>query len=172
MSKKRFPNNRMSKFFDDAELQYEIENGREFIEGDLNMTVVLYSIDTINSKTHELYGESLAEDMVFKVPVELKVKVVLEQPKNFAYEKDMFRTHEYGNLTFEIFQEQLDELNVDIKYGDFIGYSDFEDNIKFFQVVNDGKIFSNNENTFMSYKGYYRNIICAPADKNQFNIKF
>jgi len=172
MRKKRFPNNRISKFFDEVEFEYEIENGREFIEGDLNMTVVLYSVDVKNSKTHELYGESSAEDIIFKTPIELKVKVILEQPKNLGYEKDMFRIHEYGNLVFEVFQKHLDELNVDIKYGDFIGYSDFEDNIKFFQVVNDGKIFSNNENTFISYKGYYRTITCSPSDKNQFNIKF
>lgn len=172
MPKKRIPNNRISKFFDESEFLYEIENGREFIEGDLNMVVVLYSVDIINSKTHELYGESSAEDIIFKTPVELKVKVSLEEPKNISYEKDMFRIHEYGNLKFEVYQQQLDELGVDIKYGDFIGYSDFEDNIKFFQVVNDGRIYSNNENTFMGYKGFFRNITCVPADKNQFNIKF
>jgi len=55
---------------------------------------------------------------------------------------------------------------------DYIGYSDREDNIKYFTVTNDGKIFSDNAHTRLGYKGYYRTITCVTTDANEFNPNY
>lgn len=55
-SKKRLPINRMGKFYDYLDFGLENSMAREFIEGDLNFTVILFRIDRIKSQTDDTYG--------------------------------------------------------------------------------------------------------------------
>lgn len=159
----------MGKFYDYLDFGLENSMAREFIEGDLNFTVILFRIDRIKSQTDDTYGESDVEEMKFHPPVELKVRPVLEESESKDYSEGYVRYEEYGNLTFTIFEDHLKELGVDIDYGDYIGYPDREDNIKYFTVVNDGKINTDNTKTRVGYKSYYRKIVCTVADVDEFN---
>lgn len=168
-SKKRLPINRMGKFYDYLDFGLENDMAREFLEGDLNFTVILFRVDRIKSQTDDVYGESDSEEIRFHPPVELKVRPNLEESENNSYSEGYGRYEDYGNLIFTIFEDQLKELNVDISYGDYIGYPDKEDNIKYFTVSNDGKINSDNQKTRVGYKTYYRKITCVTADEDEFN---
>lgn len=168
MTKKRFPINRMSKFYDEIDFGLENEMAREYLEGDLNIVVVLFQVDRKETQSDDVYNEANAQEIKFKAPKELRVKLVLDGAENKAYAEGMNRYMDYGQLTFHVFQEQLDELNCDINYGDYIGFADREDNIKYFTVTNDGKIYSDNAHTRVGYKGYYRTITCVTADANEF----
>ena len=44
-----------------------------------------------------------------------------------------------------------------------------EDNLKYFEVSDDGKINSDNEHTQFGYKSFFRTITCVVADPNLFN---
>lgn len=169
MAKKKFSINRMGKFYDDLDFNLEKEIGREFLEGDINVSVVLFQVDRTETQVDAVYGEAKSNDIRFKPPKELKVKLILDEGENKTYSGGMNRYLDYGNLKFHIFQDQLEELKCDISYGDYVGYADREDNIKYFTVSNDGKIFSDNAHTRLGYKGYYRTITCVPADMNEFN---
>jgi hypothetical protein len=167
-SKKRLPINRMGKFYDYLDFGLENEMAREFVEGDLNFTVILFRVDRIKSQTEDVYGESDVEEIKFHPPVELKVRPSLDESESKSYSEGYGRYEDYGNLTFTIFDDQLKELGVDITYGDYIGYPDKEDNIKYFTVVNDGRINSDNQKTRVGYKSYYRKITCVTADPDEF----
>jgi len=107
---------------------------------------------------------------MFKPPVELSVSFNMSAPTNKAYNSDgSMRYLEYGTITLGIYQDQLDEMGVDIEYGDYIGYAENETNIKYFTVSNNGKIFSDNSHTIGGYKGFYRTITCVPTDLDEFN---
>jgi hypothetical protein len=166
--KKRLPINRMGKFYDYLDFGLENEMAREFVEGDLNFTVILFRVDRIKSQTDDVYGESDVEEIKFHPPVELKVRPALEESQSKAYSEGYGRYEDYGNLMFTVFEDQLVELGVDITYGDYIGYPDKEDNIKYFTVVNDGKINSDNQKTRVGYRSYYRKITCVTADEDEF----
>lgn len=168
-SKKRLPINRMGKFYDYLDFGLENEMAREFLEGDINFTVILFRVDRIKSQTDDTYGESDVEEIKFHPPIELKVRPMLEESQSKAYSEGYGRYEDYGNLTFTIFEDQLTELGVDITYGDYIGYPDKEDNIKYFTVVNDGRVNSDNQKTRVGYKSYYRKITCVTADPDEFN---
>jgi hypothetical protein len=172
MSKKKFPISRLHRFYDYTDFNLEDEMAREFVEGDLNFTVVLFRVDRIKSQTDDVYGESSTQEIRFKPPIEIKVRPQLEKSESKAYSEGYGRIEEYGNFTFTVFVTHLEELNVDITYGDYIGYSDREDNIKYFTVVDDGKIFSDNQHTRLGYKGYYRTVVCTTADENEFNPNY
>jgi hypothetical protein len=167
-SKKRLPINRMGKFYDYLDFGLENEMAREFVEGDLNFTIILFRVNRIKSQTEDVYGESDVEEIKFYPPVELKVRPVLDESESKSYSEGYGRYEDYGNLMFTIFEDQLKELNIDITYGDYVGYPDREDNIKYFTVVNDGRINSDNQKTRVGYKSYYRKITCVTADPDEF----
>jgi hypothetical protein len=171
MSKKKFPITRVNKFYDEMDFQMENEMAREYLEGDLNMVVVLFRVDKVETDKigDDVYGEVDGDKIKFKPPVELNVRVTLEEASNDTYSEGYLRYQDYGNLTFTIFMDHLKELGVDVQYGDYIGYPDREDNLVYFTVINDGKINSDNAHTRLGYKSYYRTIICTKADTNEFD---
>lgn len=166
-NKNKVPITRVNKFFSADDFGLEIDMGREYLEGDLNMSVILYRIDRQATNVDSLYGEVNSSELRFLPPVELVGLVKLELPENKAYSKGNMRILEHGKLTFSIYQEQLDELEVDVSYGDYIAYPENEFTIKYFTIVNDGKIISDNAHTILGYKGFYRTITCVPALSNE-----
>jgi hypothetical protein len=168
-NKKKLPITRMGKFYDYLDFGLENEMAREYLEGDINFTVILFRVDRIKSQTDDVYGESDAEEIKFHPPVEIKVRPSLEESSSKAYFEGHGRYEDYGNLSFTVFEDHLKEMGVDITYGDYIGYPDKEDNIAYFTVTNDGKINSDNAKTRVGYKAYYRKITCTKADPNEFN---
>jgi hypothetical protein len=59
-------------------------------------------------------------------------------------------------------------LEIDISLGDYIGYYETEDKVRYYTVVNDGRITSDNKHTYGGYKKFYRTIIATPATNNEF----
>ena len=166
----KLPINRGNKFFSEAEFNLFQDISREYVEDVLNFTVVLFQVDREKTTFDEVYGETAKQSIVYLPPVELKVgDFTLEKSENKNYAGSNARYLEYGKLSFTIHTAQLEEKLSDIKYGDIIGYAPFENVFKYFTVVNDGKIFANNENTMFGYKGYFRNIECINIDENEFN---
>ena len=171
MANKKFPITRMHKFYDETDFSLENEMAREFLEGDLNITLVLFQVDRVETDkgADDIYGEVSGDKVKFFPPKEIKVRIVLEEAKNETYSEGHLRYQDYGNLTFTIFEDHLKELGADIQYGDYIGYPDREDNIKYFTVTNDGRVNSDNAHTRLGYKSYYRTITCVTADLDEFN---
>ena len=71
MPQKKIPINRMSKFFDEEDFRLEIDMAREYVEGDLHISVILFQVDRIKSQTDSLYGETDADQIRFKPPKEI-----------------------------------------------------------------------------------------------------
>ena len=144
--------------------------GREAIEGDGNFVIILYRVDRDSTMSDDIYGEAGMDEIRFHAPVELKVIPTIAEPENKTYNEDggSLRYEESGKLTFGMYQQQLDELSVDITYGDYIGYPVSETEIFYFTVVNDGKINFDNKHTIMGYKGAFRSVECVQTDENEF----
>lgn len=174
MTNKKFPINRMNKFYDESDFSLENEMAREFLEGDLNITVVLFQVDRVETEksSDDVYGEVDGDKIRFYPPKEINVRIVLEQASNSTYSEGHLRFQDYGNLTFTVFTDHLKELGADITYGDYIGYADREDNVKYFTVVDDGSINSDNAHTRVGYKSYYRTVTCVTADPDEFKPNY
>ena len=167
--KRKFPINRMNIFYDESDFSLENEMSREWLEGDLNMVVVLFQVDVAGSTVDDVYGEAESNQLKFKPPKELRVRVFIDEPNKDTYAEGFHRFEDYGDLTFTVFTDQLKELDVEIHYGDYIGYVDFEDNIKYFTVYDDGVINSDNAHTRGAYKPYYKTVKCKTADPDEIN---
>lgn len=164
------PITRINKFFSEEDFILEVNMGREAIEGDGNFTIVLYRVDRQTSEFDNLYGEATKDGIRFFPPVELKVIPILAEPDNKVYNQSngTGRHLQDGQFTFGIYVAQLGEEEVDISYGDYIGYTVTEKDIRYYSVVNDGKKNFDNKHTIMGYKGAFRTIVCAAVDASEF----
>lgn len=168
MSNRKIPITRLEKFFGSEDFGLEQNMGREWLEGDMNFTLVLYRIDRQKTKTDDVYGETEEDGIKFLPPVEFRGYVTIELPDNQNYANSNMSQMEPGNLKVGVYQDSLDELQIDIEYGDYIGYYETEDRVRYYSVVNDGRVVSDNKHTYGGYKPFYRSIIAAPVNDGEF----
>ena len=164
----KVPITRLNKFFSNEDFDLNIQIGQEYLHGDLNMKLVLYRVDTESTDTDAVYAEVGKDQIKFFPPIEFNALVKVEQPKNSSYKNGMVRYLEPGNLSLSVYMKHLKDLGIDIKYGDFIGYPESEDKIRYYTVANDGKVTSDNKHNMFGFKPYYRTIICVPAQEVEF----
>jgi hypothetical protein len=142
--------------------------GEEWLLGDMNFTVVLYRVDRYKTKTDDVYGEVTEDGIQFMVPVELKGLVQVMAPAHKFLGNSKVEQQEPGNMKFSIYQKTLDELDVEIFQGDYIGYNETEDRIRYYVVSDDGYVKSDNKHTYGGYKPFYRSIIATYVSENEF----
>lgn len=120
---RRVPINRNSLFYDAETFAFEREVGKNYIEQDMGQTVVLYQVDASNTQADAVYGETDPNDVVYKTPIEIPCVYKIEEPelKSYDKEKQLGTYMKPGKITIGVYQETLDELNVEAKKGDYIG---------------------------------------------------
>ena len=162
------PINRINKFFSEEDFQLNLSFGMEYLHNDVNMKLVLFRVDTNKTDVDDVYAEVGKDKIQFLPPVEFNGLVNIEEPKNNSYKDGMIRYNEPGNMTVYVYIKHLEELNIDIKYGDFIGYLENENKLRYYTVVNDGKVTSDNKHNMFGYKPHYRTITCTIAQETEF----
>jgi hypothetical protein len=164
----RIPISRLGKFFGEKDFDLEVSMGQEWLIGDMNFTCVLYRVDRNKTKTDDVYGEAVEDGIKFLPPVEFNAYVGIATPENkFMGSTKMIQT-EPGNITISVYFKTLEDLNIDIEVGDYIGYYDTEDFVRYYSVVNDGRVVSDLKHTYKGYKPFYQTIIAAPVGPNEF----
>jgi hypothetical protein len=164
----RIPITRNKGWYTEKDFDVDLEMARSLIEGDMNYRLILFRVDLTKTDTDDLYGEVDVEQINYLPPVELKVKLFIDEGENKEYQTGL-RIKTPGTLTFNIYMAHLKEKNVDISYGDFIGYNIDENTMVYYQVFDDGKANFDNKHTRYGYKPYYRTIMCKYTDENLFN---
>lgn len=168
MSENKVPITRLGKFFGDEDFNLDISIGQEWLYGDMNFTLVLYRVDKMKTKTDDVYGESVKDGIKFLPPVEFKGFVQILAPENKNLGNTKLNQVEPGNLKVGVYQKQLDELGVDINFGDYIGYYESETRVRYYTVTNDGRIISDNKHNYAGTRPFYRSIIASAVVDNEF----
>ncbi len=169
MTQNRVPITRLNKFFSEEDFNLEMDMGMEWQLGDMNFTVVLYRVDRQRTNNDDVYGEALTNGIQFLAPIEVNGLVKIDAPTNSDYGSSKLSQIEPGNMTFSVYQSHLDQLAVEISLGDYLAYYETEDKVRYYSVVNDGRVNSDMKHTYGGYKKYYRTIIAAPTTQETFN---
>ena len=162
------PITRLGKFFGGEDYSLEIDMGQEWLEGDMNFTIVLYRIDRYKTKTDDVYGEVLEDGIQFMAPIELKGLVQVMAPTSKFIGNSRVEQKEPGNMKFSIYQKTLNDMGVEIFLGDYIGYYESEDRVRYYVVSDDGYVKADNKHTYGGYKPFYRTIIATYVSENEF----
>ena len=165
---KLVPITRLGKFFGGEDYRLDINMGEEWLLGDMNFTVVLYRVDRYKTNTDDVYGEVTEDGIQFLAPVELKGLVQVMAPSEKYLGTSKVAVKEPGNMKFSIYQKTLDELGVEIFMGDYLGYYESENRVRYYVVADDGYVKSDNKHTYGGYKPFYRTIIATFVSENEF----
>jgi len=164
----KVPITRLGKFFGENDYNLEISMGEEWLVGDMNFTCVLYRIDKLKTKTDDVYGETVEDGIKYLPPVEFNAFIQVSAPENKLLGSTRIDQMEPGNIRISVYQKTLDDLEVDINYGDYIGYYESETVVRYYTVNNDGRVVSDNKHTYGGYKPFYRTISASPVGPNEF----
>ena len=77
---KKVPITRLGKFFGGEDFALDVSMGEEWLVGDMNFKIILYSIDRYKSKNDDVYGEAVKDGIKFLPPVEFNAYVRIVQP--------------------------------------------------------------------------------------------
>jgi hypothetical protein len=165
---KKVPITRIGKFFGGEDFALDISMGEEWLVGDMNFKLILYRIDKYKTKNDDVYGEAVKDGIKFLPPIEFNAYVKVVQPENKFLGQSMVSQTEPGNMTFSVYQKTLDELGIEINFGDYIGYYETETRVRYYTVNNDGRIVSDNKHTYGGYKPFYRTYVASPVTNNEF----
>jgi hypothetical protein len=168
MSDNKVPITRLGKFFGAEDFNLDIRMGEEWLHGDMNFTLVLYRIDKSKTNLDNVYGEALSDGIKFLPPVEFKGYVQIMAPENKMVGNSKINQFEPGGLKVSVYQSQLDELGIDIEFGDYIGYYETENRVRYYTVNNDGRVVSDNKHTYGGTVPYFRTILASAVMDNEF----
>jgi hypothetical protein len=168
MTNRIVPITRLGKFFGGEDYNLDINMGREWLEGDMNFTLILYKVDKKKTNVDDVYGEAQEDGIKFLPPVEFKAFLQIVAPENKFLGTSKINQLEPGNARISVYQSHLDELDIDIEYGDYIAYYETESRVRYYVVNNDGRVVSDNKHTYAGYKPFYRTINASPVMENEF----
>jgi hypothetical protein len=165
------PITRNRLFYDDEQRKFDLEMGREYVEGDLGQRIVIYQVDLSKTNQDSIYGESKPDSIIYFPPVEIPCVYEVEPPELRAYDKqkNLGTYQKMGKLKFGVYEITLDEYGVDINVGDFVGVQVTERQMVYFQVENDGRNNLSNEMMLFGTTPYYRSITASWVDEATFN---
>ena len=169
MDKKLIPITRNNRFYGEEDFALEINMGIEYLTGDIDFRVVLYRVDYEKTNQDDLYGEVEASQIKYKSPIELSCSLSLKPKNNKQYNPNgTLIREEWGNLEFNIYEQQLKELGIEINKGDYVAYPVRPDYIKYFSVVDNDMVNDDTSRLLGLKMGFYRHIVCTPTDMSEF----
>jgi hypothetical protein len=164
----KLPITRLNKFFSEDDYDLQIQMGLEYLNGDLNMKAVLYRVNRTTTDTDDVYAETNKDNIKFLPPIEFNALVHIVSAEMKSYKSGYLRYLEPGNMILSVYIKHLNDLGIDIKFGDYIGYPDSESRVRYYTVSNDGKVNADNKHHHFGYKPSYRTIICVPTQEGEF----
>ena len=171
VNKHKVPIKRNNKFFGKEDFDLELGFGMEYMEQDANQTVILYQVDLDKTKVNDVYKEATKDAIRFKTPVEVPCVYEIQDAEMKPYNSSLVKGiySKPGKLIFSVLIKTLEELECDIKRGDYIGVQITPEKRIYFSVNNDGKVQSfANKNTMYGAVPYYRTIECNYVDETEF----
>lgn len=166
----KIPITRNRVFYSDNEFAFENEIVMEYVENDLNQTVIVYEVDRDGMSFNSIYKHVSKENILFKMPKEIPCSYEIEQSqvKSYNTENNGGIYQISGNLKINVLVRVLEKYECDINRGDYIGIVVDTNKTQYFVVTDDGKVNVSNNLVLGAFKSAYRQIIATPCD-TEFN---
>lgn len=163
------PINRSNLFYSEEDFQFETDLMVDYMEEDINQTIVLYRVDRTRTNINVI-SQSSIDGIVFETPVELPCMYKIEESQLKSYDKKtsngVYAIN--GNLTVWMMPKVLEKYETDIMRGDYIGVQIETNRMVYFVVTDDGKVNTANEYNIGAYKTGWRVIKCSPTSDYEF----
>ncbi len=151
-------------FFGEKERQLLLRMGSQITMDQLQESFLLYRIDYKTTKTHALYGEAIVKNYLPEVEVFGRINVESDGPEYLA--PGGLVRQGMGRITAGVYLHHLQDLNVEVRMGDFIYHKG-----NFYEIVDDGKSNISNQYAFGSDKFFYISIKGVEVNSDVFKAR-
>lgn len=151
-------------FFQEKERAFFDSVGRELSESIIKESFIAYRIDYTKTNTHKLYGES--KKKVYHAPVEVFGRINVEVGNPEYMTPGGITKKGYGNITADVYRTQLQELNINIKIGDYMYFKGH-----YYEVIDDGSSNIGNEQSYAGDITFSIKIVGVRVKNDVFNAK-
>jgi hypothetical protein len=162
-----FESNRYGLFMTDESYKLEMMYGRHYLKTDIKHEILLYKINIIQSKSNDLYGQSKPKDKSYFAPVQLTGFIRIDDPQQSTYgdESGVVRD-DSGNLTFNVYLDELEEKGVNFDRGDIIEYNMGGDFARYYEVFNANNVVDTTSNSIGGFRPYYKKVEALPVKED------
>lgn len=170
--KMKIPIKRNNKFFSGEDFNLELDFATEYMEQDMNQTIILYQVDLEATKVNDIYVEAKKNSIRFKTPVELPCIYEIQDAEVKSYDSKISKGvyAQPGKLQFSVLIKTLEENDCDIRRGDYIGVQVDPTHRLYYVVNDDGRVNSySNKNTMYGTVPIIRKCSANPVDQGEFN---
>lgn len=150
-------------FFGEKERKLFLSLGSEVIT-QLQESFLLYRIDYEKTKTHALYGEAIVKNYLPEIEIFGRINVESTSPEYLA--KGGLIRQGLGKISAHVYLHHLQELNAEIRMGDFIYHKG-----NYYEIIDDGKANISNQFAFGSDKHYYLTIKGVEVNSDVFKAR-
>ena len=166
------PVTRNNLFYSERDFAMEQEILCDYLEEDLNQTVVVYEVDRTRTNNDAVTKDSY-KGIRFKTPKELPCMYQIEgsQMKSYDSASSNGAYSLSGALTCYIPTEMFVKYNCDIKRGDYLGVQIDTNRMAYFVVNDDGKVNTANTSFMGALRPIGRIVKASPVTDTEFNGK-
>ena len=125
---RRVPIKRNNLFYSEESFNFETEIGKNYIETDVNQTIVLFSVDLSKTNTSAIYGETRKDEIVFFPPVELHVIYEIQDSELKTYDKTKSDSEQSDDIYYGRYMSKLYYLGE-------VGTEDVVSSLKFDRIL-------------------------------------
>ena len=118
-------NQRYGLFMTENSFNLDIMYGRNYLQTDNAQEIILHRINVIETKSHNLYGQTKARDKKYMTPVRISVMVNVEDGKqeNYGTNPGGVARDDTGIISFGVYlkeleEKKIEELNIEFEDGE------------------------------------------------------
>jgi hypothetical protein len=159
---------RYGLFMTDNSFDLDVMYGRNYLETDNAQEIILHKINIIETKSHNLYGQTKTKDKKFVSPIRLKVMVTVEDSKQDYYGGNPggIVRDDTGNIVFGIYLKELEDKNITIDRGDIVEYNLSGQKNRFYEVDSANNVTDTTNKTIGGFKSYWKRVSGVPVKED------
>ena len=144
------------------------ENSFDYLQTDNVQEVIIYKVNIIKTKTHDLYGQSKTKDKVFYSPVPINVMITVgaNSQKYYGDGAGGISREDTGPLVFGVYSKELEEKKLDIARGDYVKYNMGGEQSRYYEIEIADNVIDTTDKTIGGFKPYWRKITAVPVKED------
>jgi len=161
-------NQRMGLFMNNNSFDLDVMYGRNFLETDNAQEVIIHKINILETKSHNLYGQTKTKDKKFMSPVRISVMVNVEEGKQEFYGSNPggIVRDDTGLLSFGVYLKELEEKQLEIDRGDIVEYNMSGEKNRYYEVESANNVTDETKKTIGGFKNYWKKVTAVPAKED------
>lgn len=161
-------NQRYGLFMDEESFDLDIMYGEHYLETDVNYFVSIHKVNIIETKSHDLYGQSKAKDKKYLPPVKINVMINIDEKDGeyYAGGEGGISRDDTGELRIGVYLNELDRKKLEIDRGDIIEYNQSGERPRFYEVDSAQNVIDSTQQTIAGFKPYWKKIVGIPVKED------